>query len=274
MSSAPNVVRDALADAAIHEQWVSMYRTPEAQGFYEVAFDAIARELSAPAGSTILDAGCGSCAKSVLLAARGFHVVATDFSQNALDLAKKTIHARGLDDKITLRQGDLLRLPFEDGQFKYAVCWGVLMHVPELHRALSELTRVLAPGGKLVLSEGNMYSAQSIALRGLKRILGKGRARVERVPAGLESHEATPQGTLLTRQLDMKWFVAECDRLGLALKTRRSGQFTEMYALMPWRPVRRAIHAANDVWFRFVRLPGPAFGNLLVFEKKQPRSAR
>lgn len=260
---------DALAGAAIHEEWVALYRTPEAQPFYELAFDDIVRRLGAPKGATILDAGCGSCAKSVLLAARGLQVVGTDFSEDALRLAGETVKAKGFADRITLRQGDLTKLPFKDGEFPYAICWGVLMHVPEVGKALSELARVVAPGGQLVLSEGNMYSAQSYGMRFLKRLLGRDRGNVKRVPAGLETTEEGKEGTLLTRQTDMRWLVAECDRLGLSLKSRSAGQLTELYTLAPWRPVRSMIHVVNNAWFRFVRLPGPAFGNFLIFEKRR-----
>ena len=81
----------AMSDATIHDKWVAAYRTPEAQGFYEVAFDEIKRRLNPAPGATILDAGCGSCAKSVLLAVRGFNVVSMDFSAEALALAGETI---------------------------------------------------------------------------------------------------------------------------------------------------------------------------------------
>lgn len=268
MSDSGQGVPSAMADSAIHQQWVSTYRTAEAQAFYEMAFDEIARRLGAPPDSTILDAGCGSCAKSILLASRGFRVVGTDFSESALDLAHQTVRAHGLGDRITLRQGDLLKLPFKDGEFRYVVCWGVLMHVPNLKQALSELARVLAPGGVLVVSEGNMYSAQAVALRWLKRVLRKGRGRVISTPAGLESHEETGRGALVTRHTNITWFVAECARLGLQVRARIPGQFTELYTVVPGRPLKRAVHVLNRIWFKHVGLAGPAFGNMLFFEKK------
>lgn len=265
--AAGDLARDALAGSDIHEQWVSMYRTPEQQAFYELAFDEIARRLAAPREATILDAGCGSCAKSILLAKRGFKVVATDFSSEALGLAAETVERAGVTDRITLRQGDLLRLPFVDGEFRFAICWGVLMHVPQLEQAMAELARVLAPGGVLVLSEGNMRSVQSVSMRGLKVLLGRGRGRVVQTPAGLENHEQTAQGALVTRQTDMRWLVAAFASRGLALESRFAGQFTELYVLAPWAWLRRAIHAFNNAWFKVVRSPGPAYGNILIFRK-------
>jgi SAM-dependent methyltransferase len=264
-----NVAADALADKAIHQKWVSTYRTPEAQAFYEMAFDEVVQRLDAPPDATILDAGCGSCAKSILLAARGLRVVATDFSPTALRLAEDNIRLHGLENQITLRQGNLLSLPFADGEFRYILCWGVLMHVPDLERALAELARVLAPGGQLVISEGNMHSVQSVALRSARRLLGRGRGRVVRTPAGLESHEQTAEGALVTRQMNMSWLVSESDALGLRLKHRLAGQLSELYVLAPWSGLRKVIHAANRLWFHYVALPGPAFGNILIFEKRR-----
>lgn len=257
-----------MAGSDIHQTWVSQYRTPEAQGFFEVAFDEIARRLNAPPDSTILDAGCGSCAKSVLLAKRGFKVVGADFSEQALALARETIRANGVADRITLRQGDLTGLPFADGEFRYVICWGVLMHVPDLERALAELSRVLAPNGVLVLSEGNVRSLQSRTIRFLKKVLGRGRGRVVRTPAGLETHEQTSQGPLVTRQTDMAWLEAECARFDLTMTARIPGQFTEGYVLTSWGWLRRAIHGFNHVWFTAVRLAGPAYGNILMFRKR------
>lgn len=267
MATEKATAHGALAGAAIHQQWVSMYRTPEAQGFYESAFNEIVRRLAPSPGSVILDAGCGSCAKSVLLAARGLHVVATDFSADALALGAETVKARGLDHMVTRRQGDLMALPFRDGEFQYAICWGVLMHVPQLERAMAELARVVAPGGVLVLSEGNMHSVQSKALRGLKRLLGRNRGNVARVPAGIETVEQTAQGTLVTRQTDVPWMAAAFGRLGLRLEARFAGQFTEVFAVVPWRWGRRAIHALNRVWFHRIGFAGPAYGNILMFRK-------
>lgn len=263
-----NDVSSAMADVNIHAKWAATYRSAEAQAFYEMAFDDIARRLAAPRDAVILDAGCGSCAKSVLLASRGFRVVGMDFSADALALAGETMRRHGVEDRITVRQGDLLSIPFKDGEFSYVMCWGVLMHVPDVQRAMAELARVLKPGGILVTSEANMYSLQAMGMRWLKRLLGRGRGRIERTPAGLVNHEQTEHGELVTRETDLSWYGAELNRLGLDVTARLSGQFTELYVLTPWRPVRRLIHAWNHFWFSAVGFARPAVANIVIARKR------
>jgi hypothetical protein len=110
----------------------------------------------------------------------------------------------------------------------------------------------------LVLSEGNMYSAQSLAMRTLQRMLGRGRLEriqqrhygrklVVRTPAGLESREETNQGTLLTRQTDMAWLIEECEQLGLRLKARVPGL---LHTLLCWQPDRKNGNAPSPAWPR------------------------
>lgn len=269
MTQVTDAAADAHGDAAIHHKWVANYRTQEMQAFYDMAFDCFIRYLGASPDAVILDAGCGSCAKSVLLAKKGFRVTAIDYAADALALAADTVLAQGVADRITLKQDNLLKLSFPDHSFQYALCWGVLMHIPDVSRALCELARVVRPGGMLVLSEGNVNSLQAKAMRGAKKLLGRERAEVRHVPAGIEYVEKTGQGTLLTRQTDFAWLIAECDRLGFAVKARIPGQFTELYVAVPWKPLKKLIHLINGLWFQHVPWADPAFGNILILEKRR-----
>lgn len=263
-----DAAESTLQKSKIHEEWVDNYRTPENEKFYAMAFDYIASQFAAPRGATVLDAGCGSCAKSKNLVDRGFQVVGSDLSDSALALARDALKGTRYADSIHLEQQNLLKLTFADGTFKYAVCWGVLMHVPEVDKAIAELSRIMAPGGKLAISEGNKDSAQSRLLRLLKRLFKLGHSEVVHTPAGVENWEDTEDGRLMTRQADMRWLVREFEKHGMVLESRVAGQFSELYWLVPTQILKRLIHAFNTFWFRYVRAPGPAFGNILVFRKR------
>ena len=78
----------------------------------------------------------------------------------------------------------------------------------------------------------------------------------------------TPAGTLLTRQADISWLIRRFETMGLRLRKRVAGQFTELYTRFQWSLPRKLIHAFNGLWFRCLKVPHPAFGNLLIFEKK------
>jgi ubiquinone/menaquinone biosynthesis C-methylase UbiE len=142
------------------------------------------------------------------------------------------------------------------------------MHIPDITKAVAELSRVMAPGGLLVISEGNQSSLQAVLLRWLKRLLGRERAEVQRTPAGTEFWELTDAGRLMTRQADIPWLIEEFKRNGLDLMERWAGQFTEIYVILPWKPLRRLVHAFNNLYFQFPRLGGPSYGNLLLLRKR------
>lgn len=267
--SKSEVLEHTLAKPDIHQQWINAYRTAENERFFEQAFDYITWVLNAPKNSTFLDAGCGTCAHSIHLANRGFFVQAVDFSWNVLKLAEANVKTRGLQNKIRLQREDILSLTFEDETFDYILCWGVLMHIPDLEQAISELTRVLKPGGRLVVSEGNMFSLQAILLRNLKRILRKERADVIKTPAGLEYWEMTSTGKLLTRQAHIQWLIKGFESNGFTVKKHVAGQFTELYIKFSSRLLKVIIHSFNNLWFKYVKIPQPSFGNIIIFQKQK-----
>lgn len=72
----------------------------------------------------------------------GAEVVAMDVSERMVELAR----GRGVDARV----GDVQTLPFPDAEFDLVVAAWVLFHVPDLHRGLADIARVLRPGGQLV----------------------------------------------------------------------------------------------------------------------------
>jgi 2-polyprenyl-3-methyl-5-hydroxy-6-metoxy-1,4-benzoquinol methylase len=252
----------------VHASWSRQFRSSENDRFYGLAFDYIAGEFGEPALAPVVDAGCGSATKSLHLAKRGFQVQALDFSEAILVEARRESEKAGLADRIEFAQADLTALTLPTAGARRVLCWGVLMHVPAVEKAVAELSRALAPGGTLIVSEGNKRSLQAWSFSALKRLLGRERAEIVHAPAGKEFWEETRTGKLMTRQADIPWLIAEFERHGLRLRERRAGQFTEIYMVLPWRPLRTLVHAFNNFWFRALpSFAGGAYGNILVFDR-------
>jgi ubiquinone/menaquinone biosynthesis C-methylase UbiE len=263
------LVENCLAKPEIHRQWASVYRTADNEAFFEAAFDHIVRVLEPSTGARFLDVGCGSCTHSLRLARRGFDVLAIDVSESVLEMAREKVQASGMEDRIRLQRMNLCALTFSDASFACILCWGVLMHVPDVGRAISELARVLRPGGMLVVSEGNMHSLEAIGLRSLKLLLGREKAEVRRTPAGIEYWMIGSGDALLTRQANVRWLIKQFESEGLTLLSRTAGQFSESYTRVSAPLIKRLIHRFNNSWFKHVRLARPAYGNILLLKKRE-----
>jgi 2-polyprenyl-3-methyl-5-hydroxy-6-metoxy-1,4-benzoquinol methylase len=264
--SGSETVKETLSKPNVHDKWVDDFSSPESDKIYDLIFDRIARSVGNP-GSVFLDAGCGRCVHSFRLAERGYGVMAVDFSEPVLRNAESAVNASTYRGRITLQREDLLDMTFDDGTFDNVLCWGVLMHMPEPDRAIAELDRVLKPGGAMVLSEGNAYSLEAWLLRFAKKIIGKQSAKVRWTEAGFETWEQGEAGELLTRQANVKWLLRELTGRGYDVVRRSVGEFTELHTRASSPALKRLIHAWNRFWFRFIRVPHPAFGNILILRK-------
>jgi ubiquinone/menaquinone biosynthesis C-methylase UbiE len=262
------LVQTLLSKPEMHFQWEGDYRTTDNEDFYETVFDHLVKVIEPTPGATFLDAGCGPCAHSVRLARRGFAVQAADFSPSALTMAREYVESRGLSHKIVLTQENLMELSFPDSSFDYVLCWGVLMHIPEVDRVVSELARVLKPGGSLVISESNKSSFEAAVVRNLRRLLGKEKADVKVRPEGVEYWKMSDGEALVTRQADILWLIQKFEARGLKLHQRIPGQFSESYTRVSSEAIKKLIHTLNKFWFHQVKWAGPAFGNILILRKE------
>jgi SAM-dependent methyltransferase len=89
----------------------------------------------------VLDLCCGHGAMTAELCERGARVTGLDFSPEGLSRAR--VHA----PDATLVEGDAQSMEFEDDTFDVVLCNLGLIHVPDRQKALSEVRRVLRPGG-------------------------------------------------------------------------------------------------------------------------------
>lgn len=81
------------------------------------------------------------------------HVTGVDISEGMLNVGREKLKKRKLDDKITLASGDSENLPFEDNKFDAIIVAFGVRNFENLEKGLSEMFRVLRPGGKVVVLE-------------------------------------------------------------------------------------------------------------------------
>jgi ubiquinone/menaquinone biosynthesis C-methylase UbiE len=107
-------------------------------------------------GKRCLDAGCGNGRGALFMLDNGAaHVTAADISPTNIESAARNIETFGFKN-YSVKQTSLESLPFEDGAFDFVWCNGVVMHTHNPDACLSELARVLKPGGQAWIS---VYSA-------------------------------------------------------------------------------------------------------------------
>jgi SAM-dependent methyltransferase len=189
-----------------------------------------------PAGSRVLDAGCGE------------GILVEEFTDR--------LNIIGLDEHYAsphVRQGSLLALPWPDDSFDRVLCLDVLEHLSwtDQPRAIGELCRVLNATGELLVSIPNLAHLQS-------RIHFLLTGRLIRTASEAKHPGDRPIGEYL--QL--------FQRAGLHVVSRH-GIFPTVPVLTAWirrQPVRLAwLHRALTSW---LRVPGWAFLNVLVLRKR------
>lgn len=95
----------------------------------------------------VLEVGCGTGLATAHLHGLGVDVTGVDLSPGMLDVARRTC------PEVDFEVASMLALPHADAPFAGVVAWYSTIHVPDdlLPTALAELTRVLRPGGHLLL---------------------------------------------------------------------------------------------------------------------------
>src|ERR1022692_219600 len=115
-------------------------------------------KLGVRPGDHLLDLGCGFGRHAFEAARRGASVVALDAGPEEVAQVRGTFAAMveagelPADHPATAVLGDALALPFPDGRFDRVIASEVLEHIPDDVAAMSELSRVLRPGGTMAVT--------------------------------------------------------------------------------------------------------------------------
>jgi len=114
----------------------------------------LVKRLKKQAPKHILDVATGTGDLAIeMLKSNPEKVIGIDISNGMLEIGRKKMKAKGLEDIITLQQADSENLPFDDSSFDaVSVSFGA-RNFENLEKGLSEMCRVLSPGGKLYILE-------------------------------------------------------------------------------------------------------------------------
>ena len=106
-------------------------------------------------GARVLDVGCGLGAVDVLLVERfgAAHVTGIDVEASLVARAAVRVEAAGLADRISISIVSPGPFPFEDGAFDVVFSKDSMIHIPDKRALYEDICRVLAPGGRMVLSD-------------------------------------------------------------------------------------------------------------------------
>lgn len=163
------------------EYYLGMHATWCGSPFYRHYHGAFLDDLRRlPAGSLILETGCGLGHDGLELLRSGYRLVETDIAPGQLAEARRLQEAGGFAEVSAHLLADAESLPFSDASFDGACMVASLHHFPDPLSALAEARRVLRPGGVFVLgTEPNswqnytIYPLGKIFLRALRRLTGK-----------------------------------------------------------------------------------------------------
>jgi ubiquinone/menaquinone biosynthesis C-methylase UbiE len=147
-------------------RWEDSYSRQDVLGVIRQHRQALALDwiegLGLPAGSQALEVGPGSGFITTALAQREFIVAAADATPRMLDTMRQRADAAGVAHRVRPLAADAHHLPFDDGAFRLVVALGVVPWLRSAPLAVAEMTRVLEPGGYLVLNADN---SDRLALR-------------------------------------------------------------------------------------------------------------
>ncbi len=113
-----------------------------------------------PAGSSVLEAGCGVGAQTVVMARNNpkTHFTSIDISRTSLQTAASVIARENLSN-VTFQNADIFALPYPPEAFDHVFICFVLEHLPDPLAALRSIKPILKRGGTITVIEGDHGSA-------------------------------------------------------------------------------------------------------------------
>ncbi len=227
---------------SINQKSFDKVRDAASYNAYARSYDNYIQKLSAPLaehicklaqlkpGDRVLDIGTGSGVAARLAArvvAPNGTVMGIDLSVGMIETAKKSVAEWEGGNPPEFRVMDAEDLDLPDASFDALACLCAVRHFPDIARSLTEMRRVLKPGGRLVVSfgYGRPVAPVSLGLHVTKRILGKilNPVRPQIVGPGFLTHLAYRLLPTPKQVVDTEWGEHGNPRAELVQRVRETG---------------------------------------------------
>lgn len=131
---------------ALDSKTEEIWRKPSIESYY------LLHKWKEAGFNDFFDLGCGLGRHSILFAANGFNVKAFDLSKDAIKRTKEW--AESLNLEVECKEGDMLKLPYENEEFECIYCKNVISHTDTvgIKKIIEEIGRVLKKGGECYLT--------------------------------------------------------------------------------------------------------------------------
>ena len=154
------------------------------------------------AGARVLEIGLGFGTLSGQLISRGAVFHGVDIAAGPVEMARHRLRLAGQEPDGRVVEGSALALPHPDGTFDFVYSIGCLHHTGDLPRSISEVRRVLKPGGKAIVMLYHRHSARRLIGVTLPALLSR-RPADERVRGMYDTNaagEAAPHTDYVSRR--------------------------------------------------------------------------
>jgi len=231
MKPAPKVNNDVYRQLG-HAWWdddvefstLRFWINPVRFGYFERVFRQ--QEVLDSGQRRLLDIGCGGGLLAEEFARVGFEVTGVDPAPETIETARTHAAASGL--RIEYLTGSGEDLPFPDGSFDHVACCDVLEHVDDVDRVISEVARVLRPGGLFLFDTINRTLISKLVVI---KLMQEWRSTAFFTPNSHVWHKFIKPSELVAcferhslEHREMRGFMSKRNPIGLVLDFRRRVQ--------------------------------------------------
>jgi ubiquinone/menaquinone biosynthesis C-methylase UbiE len=189
------------ARVAVSDFEVDRLNRPQNEEIEKLAEQELINFIAPSESETLLDAGCGTGVNILRLHAHVKRIFGIDYSSGSLERCQRKIQNGGIKNA-SIQEASVTSVPLPECSVDKVLCLSVLHYLSdeEVHQALGEFVRVLAPGGIIILHVKNLSSPYWLTLQPVKKLKA-----------------LLTNGKLMEHVRSFRWYVRELASFGCSV---------------------------------------------------------